>query len=92
MTRDSAARNPHFGYADPQGRRHSVWFLDAQAFAEQRQATQAWRPRGYALWRLGLEDPAIWSLPHAPRPASGPPPAASTAPLPHPCDPLHSPG
>lgn len=88
VRRDPASGSPNFAYVDAQGRRHAVWFLDAEAFADQRQAAAAFRPRGYALWRLGLEDPAIWTLPHAPRPVRAAPPRPSGAPLPHPCDPL----
>ncbi len=83
VQRDPASQNVHFAYA-ANGVSHQVWFLDAKAFAADRAVAAAWRPRGYALWRLGLEDPAIWSLPHAPRPdaARGPPSGAA----PHPCD------
>ena len=88
VRRDPPANNPNFTYSAANGVRHTVWYLDARAFAEQRQAASAFRPRGYALWRLGLEDPAIWSLPPAPAPAHARPPAPTTAPLPHPCDPL----
>jgi spore germination protein YaaH len=84
LRRDPASQNVHFAYAGADGLSHQVWFLDARAFAADRAVAAAWRPRGYALWRLGLEDPAIWSLPPA-SPAdtsrvtpSGPPP--------HPCD------
>jgi spore germination protein YaaH len=82
-------QNPNFTYQAADGVRHEVWFLDARSFAEQRKLASAFRPRGYALWRLGLEDAAIWKLPPAPAPARATPPAPSGAPLPHPCDPLH---
>jgi spore germination protein YaaH len=84
LLRDPASQNEHFAYTASDGRGHQVWFIDARAFAADRAVAAAWRPRGYALWRLGLEDPAIWSLPPAPRDE-----ALRTAPagaLPHPCD------
>ena len=84
VRRDAASRNLHFAYTAADGRGHQVWFIDAQAFAADRAVAAAWRPRGYALWRLGLEDPATWSLPLAPRP--GPPLAGVQGPAPHPCD------
>jgi spore germination protein YaaH len=59
--------NPHFAYAAPGGTAHSVWWLDAQAFRAQRAAAAARHARGVAIWRLGLEDPAIWAK------AAGPP-------------------
>jgi peptidoglycan-N-acetylglucosamine deacetylase len=88
IRREPPPDNPNFSYLAADGVRHEVWFLDAGTFAEQRQLASAFRPRGYALWRLGLEDAAIWSLPTAPAPARATPPAPSAAPLPHPCDPL----
>ncbi len=90
LLRDPASQNEHFTYTAADGRKHQVWFLDARAFAADRAVAAAWAPRGYALWRLGLEDPAIWSLPHAPRP-DGP----RTAPggvAPHPCNVVKSSG
>ena len=29
-------------------------------------STDPWRPRGYAIWRLGAEDQGIWNLMHKP--------------------------
>ncbi len=84
VTRDLASRDPHFGYADAAGRHHDVWYLDARSFALSRNAAAAFHPKGIALWRLGLEDPALWSTPAA-RPVAR---AAPVGPLPHPCDPL----
>jgi spore germination protein YaaH/peptidoglycan/xylan/chitin deacetylase (PgdA/CDA1 family)/GT2 family glycosyltransferase len=59
---DPASLNPHFAYADEQGRPHEVWFLDAVTFYNQMAAANPWRPKGYGLWRLGSEDPGVWSL------------------------------
>ena len=84
IQRDPASRNAHFVYRAADGRRHQVWFVDGPAFAEAIQAAAPWRPRAYAIWRLGLEDPALWSLPRPP-PAAGKP-APSPGPAPHPCD------
>ena len=87
IVRDPASGNAHFAYA-PGGRAHQVWFVDAKAFGAQARISAALGVRGVALWRLGLEDPAIWSLP---RPSAGPgavPAVRAGTPLPHPCDPL----
>jgi cellulose synthase/poly-beta-1,6-N-acetylglucosamine synthase-like glycosyltransferase/peptidoglycan/xylan/chitin deacetylase (PgdA/CDA1 family)/spore germination protein YaaH len=59
---DPASLNPNFQYSDDDGRVHTVWFLDAVTTFNQLKVTDPWRPRGYALWRLGAEDPGIWSL------------------------------
>jgi len=84
LIRDPASQNEHFGYTAADGRSHQVWFMDARAFAADRAAAAAWRPRGYALWRLGLEDPALWTLPHTP--ARGAAQASPGGVYPHPCD------
>ncbi|HUO21333.1 MAG TPA: polysaccharide deacetylase family protein [Caulobacteraceae bacterium] len=60
---DSDALNSHFAYTDEDdGEQHQVWFLDAASLYNQIKVTDPWRPRGYGLWRLGAEDPGIWSL------------------------------
>jgi spore germination protein YaaH len=79
IAREAPAANPHFTYTDPTGDSHAVWYLDAAAFRAQRAAALARHPRGVAIWRLGLEDPAIWAktlptaalsaAPATPRPA-----------------------
>jgi cellulose synthase/poly-beta-1,6-N-acetylglucosamine synthase-like glycosyltransferase/spore germination protein YaaH/peptidoglycan/xylan/chitin deacetylase (PgdA/CDA1 family) len=63
---DPEQLNPTFGYQDDDGRDHSVWFLDAATFHNQLKVIDPYRPLGYAVWRMGSEDPAIWRLlPHA---------------------------
>ncbi|WP_309603897.1 glycosyltransferase [Phenylobacterium sp.] len=54
--------NPTFGYVDDGGRKHSVWFLDAATFFNQVKVADGFRPRGYALWRMGGEDQLIWKV------------------------------
>ncbi len=57
---DSA--NPFFDYDDEQARHHEVWFLDAVTAFNEVIAARRSPPRGFALWRLGSEDPAIWQV------------------------------
>ncbi len=59
---DHTSLNPMFRYADDKQAAHEVWFLDASTLYNQIRVADAWRPRGYALWRLGSEDPGVWSL------------------------------
>jgi cellulose synthase/poly-beta-1,6-N-acetylglucosamine synthase-like glycosyltransferase/spore germination protein YaaH/peptidoglycan/xylan/chitin deacetylase (PgdA/CDA1 family) len=59
---DDDALNPHYGYIDENDVKHSVWFLDATTVFNQIKVTDPWRVRGYALWRLGSEDPGVWTL------------------------------
>ncbi|THD77140.1 MAG: hypothetical protein E7812_14390 [Phenylobacterium sp.] len=74
--------NPHFSYPAA-GARHDVWFLDGAAFARQRALVERRGARGVALWRMGLEDPALWTAKAAAPQATA---AASPdcQPLPHP--------
>ena len=58
---DSATNNPHFSYDDNDGT-HQVWFLDAVTAFNQMHAADPYRPAGYALWKLGFEDPSIIPL------------------------------
>jgi spore germination protein YaaH len=85
IAREAPAANPHFAYQGAGGDSHTVWFLDAAAYRAQRAAALARHVRGVAIWRLGLEDPAIWTR-TVPAPALGPPPATPRPPcvmLPH---------
>jgi peptidoglycan/xylan/chitin deacetylase (PgdA/CDA1 family) len=59
---DDNALNPNYAYMDENGAKHAVWFLDATTVFNQIKVTDPWRVRGYALWRLGSEDPGVWSL------------------------------
>ena len=59
---DPASRTPTFEYDDENETHHSVWFLDAVTAYNQMRAASGYRPAGFAIWRLGSEDPSIWSL------------------------------
>ncbi len=58
---DEDAENPHFSYEE-EGRKHEVWFLDAVTSFNQIRASDIYKPFGYVLWRLGSEDPSVWSV------------------------------
>ncbi|MBV8855445.1 MAG: glycosyltransferase [Acidobacteria bacterium] len=59
---DKATRNPYFSYEEEDGSHHTVWFLDAVSAYDQMRVVGAYRPAGIALWRLGSEDPSLWSV------------------------------
>jgi cellulose synthase/poly-beta-1,6-N-acetylglucosamine synthase-like glycosyltransferase/peptidoglycan/xylan/chitin deacetylase (PgdA/CDA1 family)/spore germination protein YaaH len=59
---DSNARNPYFAYSEDDGSRHTIWFLDAATAYNEIKFSQQFHPFGYALWRLGSEDPSLWSV------------------------------
>jgi cellulose synthase/poly-beta-1,6-N-acetylglucosamine synthase-like glycosyltransferase/peptidoglycan/xylan/chitin deacetylase (PgdA/CDA1 family) len=56
---DPASNNPHFSYEEDNGTKHQVWFLDGITAFNQIHAADPYRPAGYGLWALGLEDPSI---------------------------------
>ncbi|WP_297513154.1 glycosyltransferase [uncultured Caulobacter sp.] len=59
---DADALNPTYTYTDDNGDNHVVWFLDAVTLFNQVKVSDPWKPRGYGLWRMGMEDPGVWSL------------------------------
>jgi cellulose synthase/poly-beta-1,6-N-acetylglucosamine synthase-like glycosyltransferase/peptidoglycan/xylan/chitin deacetylase (PgdA/CDA1 family)/spore germination protein YaaH len=59
---DSASRSPMFEYDDEEQLHHSVWFLDAVTAYNQMRAASGFKPAGFAIWRLGSEDPSVWTL------------------------------
>ena len=59
---DEHSGNPTFKYVDDNNVKHDVWFLDAVTAFNQVKAASRLGPRGYALWRLGSEDPDVWQV------------------------------
>jgi peptidoglycan/xylan/chitin deacetylase (PgdA/CDA1 family) len=59
---DRASRNPYFAYVEDNKEKHTVWFLDAVTAFNQMVIARKYYPAGFALWRLGSEDPSIWSV------------------------------
>jgi len=59
---DPETENPHFSFIEDNGERHDVWFLDGVTAFNEIHAADVYRPAGYAVWRLGSEDPSIWSV------------------------------
>jgi cellulose synthase/poly-beta-1,6-N-acetylglucosamine synthase-like glycosyltransferase/peptidoglycan/xylan/chitin deacetylase (PgdA/CDA1 family) len=70
---DDATNNPHFVYQEDDGVKHDVWFLDAVTAYNEIHAADPYNPAGYAVWRLGSEDPSVWSVMGKPYGASAPP-------------------
>jgi peptidoglycan-N-acetylglucosamine deacetylase len=59
---DPQTRNPHYEYDEEDGSHHVVWFLDGVTAFNQMRAASGYHPAGFALWRLGSEDPSVWSV------------------------------
>jgi cellulose synthase/poly-beta-1,6-N-acetylglucosamine synthase-like glycosyltransferase/peptidoglycan/xylan/chitin deacetylase (PgdA/CDA1 family) len=72
---DPATANPHFSFVEDDGNLHNVWFLDGVTAFNEIAAGNDYRLAGYALWRLGSEDPSVWSVmgqPYGATPPDGP--------------------
>ena len=59
---DDDTLNPHFSFVEDDGKTHDVWLLDAVTTFNEVHAADPYRPAGYALWRLGSEDPSVWGV------------------------------
>ncbi len=59
---DSESKNPYFTYTEDDGKDHSVWFLDAATAYNQIKSAEPYKVAGFALWRLGSEDPSLWDV------------------------------
>jgi cellulose synthase/poly-beta-1,6-N-acetylglucosamine synthase-like glycosyltransferase/peptidoglycan/xylan/chitin deacetylase (PgdA/CDA1 family)/spore germination protein YaaH len=59
---DDATNNPHFSYLEDDNSKHQVWFLDGVTAYNEIHAADPYQPAGYALWKLGSEDPSTWSV------------------------------
>ena len=58
--------SPYF-YFEDEDKEHAVWFLDAVTFLNQLREVRDKKAGGFALYRLGSEDPAIWDALNVPR-------------------------
>ena len=61
ITQTAPQSNPVFVYTGADTVPHVVWMLDSSAYSRQRATALRFGPRAVGLWRLGLEDDAVWS-------------------------------
>lgn len=59
---DPDTNNPHYSYFENTAVKHDVWFLDGVTVFNQIHSADIFQPAGYALWRVGSEDPSVWSV------------------------------
>jgi cellulose synthase/poly-beta-1,6-N-acetylglucosamine synthase-like glycosyltransferase/spore germination protein YaaH/peptidoglycan/xylan/chitin deacetylase (PgdA/CDA1 family) len=59
---DSDTLNPHYSYYDEHNHIHNVWMLDGVTAYNELRAAERAGVQGTALWRLGSEDPSLWSV------------------------------
>ncbi len=64
---DTPTSSPWLRYADEQGREHTIWYEDARSLGGKLDLARRYDVRSVVLWRLGGEDPAIWSALRADR-------------------------
>jgi cellulose synthase/poly-beta-1,6-N-acetylglucosamine synthase-like glycosyltransferase/peptidoglycan/xylan/chitin deacetylase (PgdA/CDA1 family) len=69
---DDASNTPHFTYVEDDATRHDVWFLDGVSAYNEIHAASPYQPAGFALWRLGTEDPSVFSVLNLPYGAPAP--------------------
>ena len=58
--------NPYF-YFEDSDKEHAVWFLDVVTFLNELREVRDQKAGGFALYRLGTEDTAIWNALNVPR-------------------------
>jgi cellulose synthase/poly-beta-1,6-N-acetylglucosamine synthase-like glycosyltransferase/peptidoglycan/xylan/chitin deacetylase (PgdA/CDA1 family)/spore germination protein YaaH len=59
---DRISANSTFAYEDENGDRHTVWLLDAASAFNELTLLDRVGLRELGLWRLGYEDPGLWSI------------------------------
>jgi spore germination protein YaaH len=60
---DALQRSPYAMWENAGVFEH-LWIEDARAFREKLSLVTQYGLRGYSVWLIGLEDPAVWALPH----------------------------
>jgi spore germination protein YaaH len=58
---DGRWRTPWFHYSDDIGL-HTGWYEDSRSLEAKLELVQKYHLRGFAAWRLGVEDPGFWTL------------------------------
>ncbi len=64
---DDDSLNPFYSYSDERNFIHRVWMLDGVTAYNELRAAERVGVQGTALWRLGSEDPSIWTIWDVPR-------------------------
>jgi len=59
---DPYSLNATASYTDAKGRLHQMWVLDAVTAHNTLKGLDGRPTRGFAVWPLGSEDPAVWTL------------------------------
>jgi len=62
ITFDPISANLHYTYFDDDSLQHTVYFTDAATNFNIIRMADDWATGGVALWRLGAEDPRLWTF------------------------------
>jgi peptidoglycan-N-acetylglucosamine deacetylase len=62
ITFDPKSANLHYTYFDKDSLEHTVYFTDAATNFNVIRMADDWATGGVALWRLGAEDPRLWTF------------------------------
>ena len=62
ITFDPTSANLHYTYFDQDSLQHTVYFTDAATNFNVIRMADDWATGGVALWRLGSEDPRLWTF------------------------------
>ena len=62
ITFDPKSANLHYNYFDSDSLQHTVYFTDAATNFNVIRMADDWATGGVALWRLGAEDPRLWTF------------------------------
>lgn len=58
---DAASQTPMFTYQDEATNTHTAWFENSYSLRFKLDLVEKYNLQGIGIWRLGLEDPALWS-------------------------------
>lgn len=59
---DTPSKSPHFSYTTEDGVSHQVWYENKDSLKYKLELINKYDIAGAALWKLGEEDPASWSV------------------------------
>lgn len=59
---DTPSKSPHFSYITEDGISHQVWYENKDSLKYKLELVNKYDLAGAALWKLGEEDPASWSV------------------------------
>lgn len=59
---DEASESPYYSYTDTNGAKHTIWFENNSSIGYKCDLVNQNNLLGVGIWRLGLENPAYWTM------------------------------